>query len=86
MKKMILLAAFTFAGLVNAKRTETKEVKGEAVKNNVIKTFYFPIKVTSSCEYTEYIDVAGSDISCIEVEIDRMEMECDAPVTGWGYA
>lgn len=34
MKKMILLAVFTFTGLVNAKRTETKEVKGEAVKNN----------------------------------------------------
>ncbi len=83
MKKLLLVATLGVAGLMSAKGTEIKEVK--TIKKTE-KAFYHPIKITSSCGYTEYIELRGSNISCIEVEIDRMEIECDAPITGWGYA
>ncbi|WP_288436182.1 hypothetical protein [uncultured Chryseobacterium sp.] len=86
MKKLLFVAAFGVAGLVSAKVTEVKEVKSEASEKTEAKVFYNPIKITSSCGYTEYIDLGGSSMSCIEVEIDRMEEECDSPFEGWGYA
>jgi hypothetical protein len=87
MKKIILLVAFGAAGLAGAKNLEVKEAKNQQIQQENEKAFfYLPVKVTSSCGYTEYIEMGGSSISCLEVEIDRMEEECDAPVDGWGYA
>lgn len=86
MKKLLLVATLGVAGLMSAKGTEIKEIKEVKTIKKTEKAFYHPIKVTSSCGYTEYIELGGSNISCIEVEMDRMEMECDAPITGWGYA
>ncbi|TDX92088.1 hypothetical protein [Chryseobacterium daecheongense] len=88
MKKISLIAALGVAGLMSAKNSvETeKNLKVECLVG-VKAIFYDPIiPITSSCGYTEYIDLAGSPISCIEVEINRMEEECDAPFEGWGYA
>jgi len=88
MKKTLLLAIFSIAGLAGAKNLEVKELKAETTEKAENKQvfIYNPISVTSSCGYTEFIEIGGSNISCLEVEIDRMEEECYAPITGWGYA
>lgn len=85
MKKIILFAAFGVVGLVSAKNTDAKDLKTNLKESKSI-IFYNPIRITSSCGYTEFIELHGSPISCIEVEINRMEEECYAPWEGWGYA
>jgi len=84
MKKLLLLTMFSITGLAGAKNLGVKENTEKLERKKVF--FYNPIQIKSSCGYTEFIELGGSSISCIEVEIDRMEEECDAPVTGWGYA
>lgn len=86
--KKLLTVTFIVCGTISVFSATKKEVNVN--ENKIVckmKLIYDPIiPVTSSCGYTEYIDLGGSPISCLEVEINRMEEECDAPVTGWGYA
>lgn len=75
---MILLATICVAGLVSAKSaeitTETKEVKDVSAKK------YHPITLTSSCGYTQTIDVGPNDSpDCYLTDLQQMEDECSAP-------
>ncbi|KMQ68030.1 hypothetical protein ACM39_09180 [Chryseobacterium sp. FH2] len=88
MKKVIFVATLCVAGLMNAKSNVQLEKDfdvSEKVQSFKLLMVYNPIKVTSSCGYTEFINLGGSSMSCLEVEIDRMEEECIAPFEGWGY-
>lgn len=85
MKRIFLLAAFGVAGMLSAKNDKIKELKTSQQESESV-VFYDPIRITSSCGYTEFIELGGSPISCIEVEIDRMEEECYSPFESWGYA
>lgn len=53
-----------------------------------VEAIYYPVKLTSSCLYTEYIEFTPGydDPDCLLVELQRMEDECSAPWEGWGYA
>ncbi|WP_288437785.1 hypothetical protein [Chryseobacterium culicis] len=80
MKKMILLATVCVAGLVSAKsvevKKETKEIKA------VSESKYHPITITSSCGYTQVIEVtAQDDPQCWIVDAQQMEDDCTAPFT-----
>ena len=82
MKKMILLATICAAGLVSAKsievRTETKEVKA----SSAVMFYYHPITLTSSCGYTQTVDVGPNDSpDCFLTDLQQMEDECSAPFT-----
>ena len=82
MKKLLLVTTIGIAGVMSAKSVDTKEIKTE----NSSEAIFYPVKLTSSCGYTEYIEIGNSDISCLEVEINRMEEECDAPIEAWAWA
>lgn len=87
MKKLLTVACMV-CGTVSV-FSATKEKAGVNENENLCKMMliYDPIiPVTSSCGYTEYIDLGGSPISYLEVEINRMEEECNAPFEGSGYA
>lgn len=86
MKKLLLVATIGIAGLMSAKSVEVKESKLESNLNSSEEAIWYPVKITSSCGYTEYLELGNSDISCLEVEINRMEDDCDAPVEAWGWA
>lgn len=73
MKKIILLAAFGIAGLVSAKSSDMK-VKTKS------KIYYHPITLTSSCGYTQVVEVGPNDQpDCYLVDLQQMEDECAAP-------
>ncbi|MDQ1097703.1 MULTISPECIES: hypothetical protein [Chryseobacterium] len=87
MKKLLTVACIV-CGTISV-FSATNEEASVIENKNLCKMMliYDPIiPITSSCGYTEYIDLAGSPISCLEVEINRMEEECAAPVEGSGYA
>lgn len=82
MKKMILLATVCVAGLVSAKsaevKTETKDVKATSTS----MFFYHPITLTSSCGYTQTVEVGPNDApDCYLTDLQQMEDECSAPFT-----
>lgn len=78
MKKIVILAAFGVAGLVNAKNSADKEIL--KVSNNETKSAYHPITLTSSCGYTQIIEVGPKDDQwCWTVDLNQMEEECAAP-------
>lgn len=82
MKKMILLATICIAGLVSAKsaevRTETKEIKA----SSAAMFYYHPITLTSSCGYTQTVEVGPNDApDCFLTDLQQMEDECSAPFT-----
>lgn len=88
MKRIILLAAFGAAGLVSANTSEMKEVKGtlEKVPNIQIKTVskakssYYPITMTSSCGYTQTVEVGPNDQpDCWITDLNQMEEDCASP-------
>lgn len=85
MKKFFLLAAFGILGVLSAENTKVKAMQ-TSQKQSVSIFFYNPIRVTSSCGYTEFIDLGGSPIECLEVEMARMEEDCYSPFESWGYA
>jgi hypothetical protein len=73
MKKIILLASFGVAGLVSAK-SFNMEIK------NDLKIYYHPITLTSSCGYTQVVEVGPYDQpDCYLVDLQQMEDECAAP-------
>lgn len=71
--------------MLSAKDDKIKDLRTSQQQSKSM-FFYDPIRITSSCGYTEFIELGGSPISCIEVEIDRMEEECYSPFESWGYA
>lgn len=74
MKKIILLAAFGVAGMMNA--NISKEVTAES------KVFYHPITLTSSCGYTQIVEVGPTDQpDCWVTDLQQMEDECSASFT-----
>lgn len=80
MKKIILVATLGVAGLVSAKsaeiKTETKEVKIVSTA----KFYYHPITLTSSCGYTQTVNVGPNDApDCYLTDLQQMEDECSAP-------
>jgi hypothetical protein len=82
MKKIILLAAFGVAGLVSAKSTEIKTETREVNTLSLAAFFYHPIKLTSSCGYTEFVEVGPNDApDCYLLDLQQMEDECAAPFT-----
>lgn len=85
MKRIILLAAFGAAGLVSANTSEVKET-AEKVSNAQIKSdakaksSYYPVTLTSSCGYTQTVDVGPNDQpDCFLTDLQQMEDECAAP-------
>jgi len=73
MKRIFLLAAFGVAGVLGAK-TSNVEVKSES------KIYYHPIKLTSSCGYTQYVEVGPNDQpDCWLTDLQQMEDECASP-------
>lgn len=82
MKKMILLATICVAGLVSAKSTEVKTETKEVKVASSAMFFYHPITITSSCDYTQVIEVtAQDDPQCWIVDAQQMEDDCSAPFT-----
>ncbi|WP_294283778.1 hypothetical protein [uncultured Chryseobacterium sp.] len=74
MKRIFLLAAFGVAGIMNA--NTSKEVTVES------KVFYHPITLTSSCGYTQVVEVGPNDQpDCWVTDLQQMEDECSAPFT-----
>ncbi|KQT24122.1 hypothetical protein ASG22_08890 [Chryseobacterium sp. Leaf405] len=72
MKKFIVMATLGVAGLVSANTSE-KEVKAES------KLIYHPITLTSSCGYTQIVNVGPNDqIDCYLTDLQQMEDECSA--------
>lgn len=81
MKRIFLLAALAVAGTISA-HTSVAEVKAES------KVIYNPIKITSSCGYTQYVTVgANDDPLCYLVDADQMKIDCDSPFENpqYGY-
>ncbi|SIT19784.1 hypothetical protein [Chryseobacterium gambrini] len=75
MKKIILLAAFGVAGMLSAK-TSNKEGESKS------KVFYHPIVLTSSCGYTQVVEVGPNDQpDCWMTDAQQMEDECASPFT-----
>jgi len=80
MKRIFLLAAFGVAGMVNA--NISKEMTGES------KVFYHPITLTSSCGYTQIVEVGPYDQpDCWMTDLQQMEEECASPFENpqYGY-
>lgn len=78
MKKIILLATFGVAGLVSAKSTEIMT----DTKKEIAVFFYHPITLTSSCGYSQVVEVGPNDApDCFLVDLQQMEDECAAPFT-----
>ncbi|WP_294199515.1 hypothetical protein [uncultured Chryseobacterium sp.] len=80
MKRIFLLAAFGVAGMMNA--NISKEEKAES------KFFYNPIKLTSSCGYTQFVEVGPNDQQdCWMTDLQQMEEECASPFENpqYGY-
>jgi hypothetical protein len=81
MKKLLLVVAFGAAGLVSAKNAE---ITNEAKETEAISTmfFYHPITLTSSCGYTQTVEVGPLDQpDCWMTDLQQMEDECSAPFT-----
>ncbi|WP_449401348.1 hypothetical protein [Chryseobacterium wanjuense] len=79
MKKIILLATFGVAGMMSANITATAKIDSK---------IYNPIKITSSCGYTQYVIVEPNDDPlCYLVDADQMEIDCDSPFENpqYGY-
>lgn len=75
MKKMILLATLGVAGMMSA-NTSDVEVKTTS------KIYYHPITLTSSCGYTQIVEVGPLDQpDCWLTDAQQMEDECAAPFT-----
>ncbi|WP_294234783.1 hypothetical protein [Chryseobacterium endophyticum] len=80
MKRIFLLAAFGVAGMMNANIS-----KGEKAES---KFFYNPIKLTSSCGYTQFVEVGPNDQQdCWMTDLQQMEEECASPFENpqYGY-
>lgn len=74
MKRIFLLAAFGVAGMMNA--NTSKEEGAES------KVFYHPITLTSSCGYTQIVEVGPNDQpDCWMTDAQQMEDECASPFT-----
>lgn len=86
---MYFVVAIGVTSLMSAKNVA--ELKNTTANNEslveltTVRYFDPIIPITSSCGYTEFIDLAGSSIECLEVELVRMEEECAAPFEDWGY-
>lgn len=79
---MILLATVCVAGLVSAKSAEVKTETKEVSVVSTTKFIYHPIKLTSSCGYTQYVEVGPNDApDCFLTDLQQMEDECSAPYT-----
>ncbi len=67
----------------NLKLTTENEFTNESVE-----AVYHPVKLTSSCGYTEYVEFnpASDHLDCLLVELQAMEDWCSAPWEDWGYA
>ncbi|WP_223600759.1 hypothetical protein [Chryseobacterium sp. GVT01B] len=82
MKKMILLATICVAGLVSAKSAEVKAETKEVKATSAAMFYYHPITLTSSCGYTQTVDVGPNDApDCFLTDLQQMEDECSAPFT-----
>ncbi|MBP1163761.1 MULTISPECIES: hypothetical protein [unclassified Chryseobacterium] len=82
MKKMILLATICVAGLVSAKSTEVRTETKEVNASSAAMFFYHPITLTSSCGYTQTVEVGANDApDCYLTDLQQMEDECSAPFT-----
>ncbi|MFP3597088.1 hypothetical protein [Chryseobacterium sp. SIMBA_029] len=82
MKKMILLATVCVAGLVSAKSAEVKTETKEVNAVTTAKFIYHSVTLTSSCGYTQTIEVGPNDtIDCFLTDLQQMEDECSAPFT-----
>lgn len=80
MKKVIFLGAFVAAGFVSAKNAETITEAKEVT--SVAKIYYHPITITSSCGYTQVIEVGPLDQQdCYLVDAQQMEDDCASPFT-----
>lgn len=80
MKRIFLLAAFGVAGMMNAHTS--KEVTIES------KVFYHPIVLTSSCGYTQVVEVGPKDQQdCWMTDLQQMEDDCNSPFENpqYGY-
>lgn len=80
MKRIFLLAAFGVAGMVNA--NISKEMTAES------KVFYHPTTLTSSCGYTQIVEVGPYDQpDCWMTDLQQMEEECASPFENpqYGY-
>lgn len=72
MKKFIVMATLGVAGMMNA-NTSTVEVEAES------KLIYLPITLTSSCGYTQVVNVGPLDQQdCYLTDLQQMEDECAA--------
>lgn len=79
MKKIVILAALGVAGVLSAKNPILQKTS-ENVLNKKIISAYHPITITSSCGYTEVIEVGPNDDPwCWTVDLNQMEEECAAP-------
>lgn len=80
MKKVILLATICVAGLVSAKSAEAKTESKEVKASYAAMFFYHPITLTSSCGYTQTVNVGPNDApDCYLTDLQQMEDECAAP-------
>lgn len=73
------------AGIINAKTTDVKETV-KSVSNikskNILKSTYHPITITSSCGYTQVIEVGPNDQpDCWMTDAQQMEDDCSSPFT-----
>lgn len=81
MKRIFLLAAFGIAGMMNANISITG-VKAES------KVYYHPITLTSSCGYTQVVEVGPKDQQdCWMTDLQQMEDDCNSPFENpqYGY-
>lgn len=79
---MILLATICVAGLVSAKSAEVKAETKEVKATSAAMFYYHPITLTSSCGYTQTVDVGPNDApDCFLTDLQQMEDECSAPFT-----
>lgn len=73
MKKFIAMAALGVAGMMSA-NTSDVEV------NTELKIYYHPITLTSSCGYTQIVEVGPYGQSdCWMTDLQQMEDECASP-------
>ena len=85
--KKLLLAFFLFGSFSVTYAIEIQKLENTSEGQDE-KKIYFPVRIVSSCGYTEFIEFTPGydDPTCIETELRRMEEFCDAPVDGWGFA
>lgn len=85
MKKALFFSLFLGGVCLSYAAENSSSAKELADKAEAI---YYPVKLTSSCGYVEYIEFnpAYDHPECLLVELQAMEDFCAAPVEDWGYA